>query len=82
MIILLLILTNLYTVWLALKQGRAAARLLVVEFYRGYYTARLHLQPGRPNFCRVVTWIAQKDETHRLEIPGWRWPIKAYKPKS
>ncbi|MCL4301135.1 MAG: hypothetical protein KJ077_35715 [Anaerolineae bacterium] len=81
-VVLLLALTNLYTVYLALRTGRRLDQQKIVEFYRGFYAARLLLQPGRPNYCRAVTWIALKDQVYQVDIPGWRWPLpRAYKPR-
>jgi hypothetical protein len=81
-VVLLLALTNLYTVHLALRGERRASRQKIIEFYRGFYAARLLLQPGRPNFCRLAARIALGDQMHQAKLPGWKWPLPAaYRPK-
>jgi hypothetical protein len=78
-VILLLALTNIYTVHLALTAGRKAEARLVTEFYRGFYAARLLAHPRRFNYIRLLTHLALADQVHLINLPGWRWPLpRAY----
>ncbi|MBE7473121.1 MAG: hypothetical protein DPW09_42790 [Anaerolineae bacterium] len=80
LVVILLLLTNLYTAWLVLRAERKQAEYQPVEFYRGFYAARLLAQPGRFNTCRKLTHLAITERLDRVCLPGWRWPLpRAYR---
>ena len=77
--VLLLLATNILTVWIALRAERQNRVQLRIEFYRGFYASRLLAFPRRPNRCRLATRQALADDLHEINLPGWRWPLpRAY----